>query len=350
MGPAAAGPFSLHDPAWLLAALLLPALLWLRQRRAQPVWVVPFASAWSGRAPLPRSRWPELLVGAGLLLLVAALARPERVEERQDVRREGYDLVLAVDLSGSMLAEDQERDGARVNRLQALKPVLEAFTARRESDRIGVVTFGGRAYTLAPLTFDHGWLRRQIARLRVGLVEDGTALGDALALAVARLGQAERSEAGRRKGGFVILLTDGANNMGQLAPGEAAGLAAAKGIPVYTIGSGRSGLVPMPVFDAGGRKVGYRRVQSDLDEEALREIAARTGGRYFRAVDPDTVEAAFAAIDAERKIEFEARRDLRARQGFAWLAWPGLACILSGFGLARPRGARRAARAAAVAP
>jgi Ca-activated chloride channel family protein len=350
MGPAEGGSLFLHDPEWLLAALLLPALAWLRRRRAQPVWVVPFASAWSGRAALPRSRWPELLVGAGLLLLVAALARPQRVEERREERREGYDLVLAVDLSGSMQAEDQESGGVRVNRLQALKPILEAFTARRESDRIGVVTFGGRAYTLAPLTFDHVWLRRQIARLRVGLVEDGTALGDGLALAVARLGQAGREEAGRRQGGFVILLTDGANNTGQVAPREAASLAAARGIPVYTIGSGRSGLVPVPVFDADGRKLGYRRVRSDLDEAALREIATRTGGRYFRAVDPGTVEAAFDAIDAEHKIEFDERRDARAREYFAWLAWPGLACSLLGFGLARAGGASRAERAAEAAP
>jgi Ca-activated chloride channel family protein len=342
MEPSGASGFAFHDPAWLLLALALPAVSWLRQRRAQPVWVVPFASAWSGRTPLPRSRWPELLLGLSLCLLVVALARPQRVEERRLVQREGYDLVLAVDLSGSMRAEDQERDGKRVNRLEALKPILEAFSARREGDRIGVVTFGGRAYTLAPLTFDHDWLRRQIGRLRVGLVEDGTALGDALALAVARLGQAERQEAGRRKGGFVILLTDGANNLGQIAPRDAARLAAAKAIPVYTIGSGRSGLVPMPVFDPAGRKLGYRRVQSDLDEETLQAIAQETGGRYFRAIDPDTVEAAFAAIDAERKIEFEARSDVRAREYFAWAAAPGLACALAGFWLARAGGAARA--------
>jgi Ca-activated chloride channel family protein len=344
MGPAGAGGFAFHDPAWLALALAIPAVAWLRQRRAQMVWVVPFASAWSGRAPVPRSRWPELLLGLGLLLLLLALARPQRVEERRLVHREGYDLVLAVDLSGSMLAEDQERDGKRVNRLQALKPILEAFSARREGDRIGVVTFGGRAYTLAPLTFDHEWLRRQIARLRVGLVEDGTALGDALGLAVARLGQPGQEEAGRRKGGFIILLTDGASNTGQIAPLDAARLAAARGIPVYTIGSGRSGLVPMPVFDGAGRKVGYRRVQSDLDEETLEAIAQQTGARYFRAADPDTVEAAFAAIDAERKIEFEARSDVRAREYFAWAAAPGLLLALAGFWLARAGGAASAAR------
>ena len=335
------------QPAWLWLALALPLAAWLRRRRGHRVLVVPFASQWGGEAG-PRSRLPGALLVLGLALLCLALARPQQLEQRREVKQKGYDIVLAVDLSGSMLAEDYERGGTRMNRLQAIQPIVEAFMARRPSDRIGVVAFGGRAYTLSPLTFDHDWLRRQVSRLRVGLIEDGTAVGDALGLAVSRLeqpGQAERAasrgraefiEPGRRLGGFVVLLTDGANNSGSLSPEQATELAHARGIPVYTIGAGREGPVPMPVFDEANRKIGYERVLSDLDEASLKRIAKATGGRYFRAADAETVDAAFAAIDAERPIEFEAKSRVRAQELYALAAAPGLACCLVAFGLARP--------------
>jgi len=324
------------DPAWLLLLLALPVIAWLRARRGQPVFVIPFVSRWAGREFVPRSRLPLILVNVGLVLLAIALARPQRIEEKRQVHQKGYDIMLAVDLSGSMLAEDYSSGGQRINRLQAIKPIIEAFMARRPSDRIGVVTFGGRAYTLAPLTSDHDWLRRQLARLKVGLIEDGTAVGDALALAVSRLGQADRFEDGHRLGGFVVLLTDGANNSGAIDPKQAADLAKAKGIPVYTIGAGQEGAVPMPVFDEDGHKVGYQRVLSDLDEETLKQIARTTGGKYFRAADSSTIDAAFAAIDRERKIEFDAKSTVRAQELFEYAAWPGLVLLGLGFWLVKP--------------
>jgi len=328
--------WSFATPEWFLLLGLLPLIAWLRARRGQAVLVIPFVSRWSGRDAVPRSRAPIVLVTAGLVLLTIALARPQHVDEKRQVKQNGYDIVLAVDLSGSMLAEDYERDGERSNRLQAIKPIIEAFMARRPSDRIGVVTFGGRAYTLAPLTSDHDWLRRQVGRLKVGLIEDGTAVGDALALAVARLGQPDRIENGQRLGGYVILLTDGASNAGSMDPLQAAELAKAKGIPVYTIGAGQDGPVPMPMFDEDGRKLGYRRVLSDLDEDSLQTIATTTGGRYFRAIDSDTVDAAFAAIDNERKIEFDAKSTIRAHEFYQYAAWPGLGIFGLGFWMARP--------------
>ena len=332
-------PWWLADPVWLWALLLLPAVHAMRRRRGQRALVVPFAARWAGRERVERARWAEALVWLGIALAIVGLARPQRVEERRQVEQRGYDIVLAIDLSASMLAEDYEERGQRMNRLQAIKPIIEAFTERRTGDRIGVVVFAGRAYTLAPLSFDHPWLRRQIARLKVGLVEDGTAVGDALALAVSRLGQARREEGGRRLGGFVILLTDGANNSGSVEPLEAARIAEAKGIPVYTIGAGREGLVPMPVTDEAGRVVAYRRVQSSLDERTLRAIAERTGARYFRAHDADTVEDAFAAIDAARPIEFDAKAHLLADERFGWFVAPGVVCFAVGM-----LGARRRAR------
>lgn len=326
--------WTLGSPAWLLAILALPAIAWLRARRGRPVLVVPFVSQWTGHDVATRSRLPQALVAAGVVLLAVALARPQRVDEQRQVTQEGYDIVLAIDLSGSMLAEDYERDGERINRLQAIKPIIDAFIARRPSDRIGIVPFGGRAYTLAPLTADHDWLHQQVRRLKVGLIEDGTAVGDALSLAVARLAQPHREQDGKRLGGFVILLTDGANNAGAVAPLEAAALAQGKGIPVYTIGAGSDGVVPMPVFDPSGRKLGYREAVSDLDEPTMLAIAEATGGQYFRATDADTVDAAFAAIDRERKISFDAASTRQVDELYAIAAWPGLALIVTGYLLA----------------
>jgi Ca-activated chloride channel family protein len=296
---------------------------------------------------VPRSRLPEVLVVAGLVVLAVALARPQHTDERRQVRQEGYDIVLAIDLSGSMLAEDYERGGERINRLQAIKPIIDAFIARRPSDRIGIVTFAGRAYTLAPLTSDHDWLHRQVTRLKVGLIEDGTAIGDGLSLALARLNQSERVADGHRLGGFAILLTDGANNAGSIEPLQAAEVAKSKGIPVYTIAAGQSGLVPMPVFDESGRKLGYQNMVSDVDVPTLRAMASETGGRFFRATDSDTIDKAFAAIDRERKIEFDAKANLNIQEFYAWAAWPGVALLMTGFFFARRS---RALECGALAP
>src|SRR3954469_5996809 len=210
--------YTLHSPWWLLTLLILPLLVWVRGRRGAPVLIVPFAAAWHRPSIIPTSRWPAAFAMTGLVLLVIALARPQIVEDKREVKQQGYDLMLAIDLSGSMLAEDYERGGERINRLQAIKPVIQAFINQRTSDRIGLVVFSGRAYTLAPLTFDHEWLTRQVERLKIGMIEDGTAMCDGLGVALTRLEQAKREEGARRKGAFFVLMTDGANNRGLLTP------------------------------------------------------------------------------------------------------------------------------------
>ncbi len=311
------------DPLWLLALAGAPVILWLRRRRSIAFWVIPFAGEWAGRGAARFSRWPAVLAGAGLVLLVAALARPQQRTKRIGARSQGYDLMLAVDLSGSMLTEDYRRDDRPINRLEAIKPVLKAFTDRRPDDRIGVVIFAGRAYTLSPLTTDHAWLSRQIDQLQIGRIEEGTAIGDGLALSLMRLERMERvgqSGGPPRLGAFIVLLTDGANNHGALTPPEAAQLARLSGVPVYALGIGHSGKVSVPILDDRGRKQGYRKEESDLDEGALHRIAEATGGRYFRADETGTIEAAFAAIDAARKNEFQSRAYYVTTELFPWLA------------------------------
>lgn len=329
--------YTLHDPLWFLALLALPLAMWLRGRRRVPVLLVPFAAAWHRPSLAAASRWPTGLAVTGLILLVAALARPQRVEDKHEVRSEGYDIVLAIDLSSSMLAEDYERGGDRINRLQAIKPIIQAFIEKRPSDRIGVVLFSGRAYTMAPLTTDHDWLASQLERVKIGLIEDGTAIGDGLGVALTRLEQAKRETSGKRQGAFIVLLTDGANNRGALSPTQAAELAKSRNIPIYTIGAGKDGIVPFPVFDDKGNKVGYRRMMSDLDEGALRELAEFTGGKFFRAFDTGTAESAFKAIDRAQKIEFQAKSFLLTTELFPWVAVPALALLLAAALLARPR-------------
>jgi Ca-activated chloride channel family protein len=326
---------ALHDPLWLLALAALPLIAWLRGRRRVPVLLVPFAAAWHRPSLTAPARWPVTLAFAGLAALILALARPQRVEDKREVRSEGYDIVLAIDLSTSMLAEDFERDGERVNRLQAIKPVIQAFIERRTADRIGIVLFSGRAYTMAPLTFDHDWLARQLARMRIGMIEDGTAIGDGLGVALTRLEQAKRDRAGRRIGAFIVLMTDGANNRGSLQPLQAAEIAKSRGIPVYTIGSGKEGYVPYPIIEEG-RKVGYRRMFSDLDEGVLRAIADATGGKFFRVADTGTIESAFKAIDRAQKIEFQAKSYLVTTELFWWFAVPGLVALAVAAAITRP--------------
>ena len=314
---------------WLLAVLVVPLAVWLRWRRGVPALIVPFAAAWWRPVLVPATRLPAILMAAGLVLLVFALARPQKMEIRSEVRQEGYDLILAVDLSGSMLAEDYEEGGARLNRLQAIKPVIKAFINDRPNDRIGLVVFAGRAYTLAPLTADHAWLARQTERLKIGLMEDGTAIGDGLGVALTRLEQSKNDRTTKRPSAFIVLLTDGSNNRGTLKPAQAAEIAKTRGITVYTVGAGKAGSAPYPIFDETGKVMGYRRILADLDEDALRDIAKTTGGAYFRADNTETIAAAFKAIDGAKKIRFETKTQ-RARDFFPWIVGGSLGLFLTG--------------------
>ncbi len=340
----------LHDPIWLLALLALPIVAWLRSRRQVPVLLVPFAAAWHRRSLTAPSRWPIIAGFGGLALLIVALARPQRVEDKREVHSEGYDIILCVDVSGSMLDEEGPRPGEYPNRLQTIKPIIQSFIERRPRDRIGLVLFGRKAYTLAPLTFDHEWISKQLARVKVGMVDpDGTVIGDGLGTSLARLQQEERTRNGHRMGAFIVLLTDGGESidpnthapLSLLPPLDAARIAQAKHLPIYTIGVGRDGWVWVPVQVNGGTRY-TQRFSRDVDPALLKEIADETGGNFYRAEDRDTIEKAFNAIDRAQKIEFQAKSYLVTTELFWWLAIPGFAALLAGAIAARPRSTTQA--------
>jgi Ca-activated chloride channel family protein len=259
---------------------------------------------------------------AGLALLAGALARPQLGRDETRVHREGVDIIVALDISGSMLAEDFTLEDKRASRLAAVKAVVSDFIKARPDDRIGLVLFAGRPYTQSPLTLDHGWLDQNLGRAEVGLIEDGTAVGSAVATAVNRL----RASTAPSK--FVVLLTDGQSNAGRVSPRTAADAAAALGIKVYTIGAGTRGVAPYPATDLFGNKV-YRPMPVDIDEKTLEEIAQTTKARYFRATDTDSLREIYAEIDRAEKAPFEAPQFLDWRELYPWLAWPALVALLA---------------------
>ena len=248
-----------------------------------------------------RSRWsflPWVLRALVLVSLLIALAGPRKLLAQTKLPGEGIDIVLALDVSGSMSAEDYVIDGHRISRLDIIKSTVENFIKQRTNDRLGLTVFGSQAYTLCPLTMDHEWLLENLHQVRVGVIQDATAIGSGIATSLLRL---KKSKAKTR---IIVLLTDGANNSGTIQPLDAAKMAKALGIKVYTIGAGTTGLVPFPVTDEFGNKH-YEQAQFDFDEDTLKKIAAMTGGEYFRAADTDSLRSCYADIDKLEKTKIE---------------------------------------------
>jgi Ca-activated chloride channel homolog len=312
-------------PYLLLLLLAIPLLAWLRGGRGQHAALL-YSSVQlvRGIMGVSRSNSSRILLQLRWLalgLFIVALARPQWAEGETAITASGIDIVVAVDLSGSMAAEDFELRGARVNRLVIAKDVLERFVDRRPADRIGLVAFAGRAYLAAPLTLDHDFLRQNIQRLELGAVEDGTAIGSALMASLNRLRDLES------KSKVVILMTDGQNNAGRVPPLTAADVAQTLGVKVYTIGVGTRGTAPMPQVDVYGRR-GYREVPVDIDEETLQAVSDKTGGRYFRADSSDTLTRIYEEIDQFEKTEVEFSRYERYQELFSWFVLAGLAVVL----------------------
>jgi Ca-activated chloride channel family protein len=308
--------FRFEEPLFLWAALLGPLVLataWLREKNGKAV-VFPGAARLVGSAPGLRARLrylPITLGALGLMLASAALARPQQGSQRENVTSEGVDIVVALDVSGSMAAEDfQPR-----NRLAVAKEVVSEFVQRRRSDRIGLVIFAGKSLTKSPPTTDAAVLLRQLDDVRLETLPDGTAIGSGLATSLTRL---RRSKAKSR---VIVLVTDGANNAGEIDPVTAADLARALEVRVYTVCVGRGGRVPMPVRveDPLTGRVSVRTMPVDveIDEPLLQEIAQKTGGEFFRATDPESLRRIFERIDELEKTEIKLATYRRYRELFA---------------------------------
>jgi Ca-activated chloride channel family protein len=278
---------------WLLA--LLPLLLLYHGRvgvgPALRYSTVSIAGRLGDRAKLRPGAVRLLLRLGTLTLLVLALARPQLGNSTTDIEASGIDILLAVDVSGSMEAMDFNLDGKQATRLQAVQKVVDTFVGERPNDRIGLLAFGGRPYLVSPLTLDHNWLGKRLESLQIGMTEDGTAIGSAIGTGVNRL----RDRKAKSK--ILILLTDGINNAGRIPPLAAAEAAQALGIKVYTIGAGTRGEAPVPVQDHFGHK---RMVMArvDIDEQTLTKVAEITGGRYWRATDTRSLQEIYGEINA----------------------------------------------------
>ncbi|MBE6200570.1 MAG: VWA domain-containing protein [Rikenellaceae bacterium] len=281
-----------------LAALVVPMVGYYIWRDRQGGATVTLSSV-EGLKGAPRTLryWlrhlPVVLRCAVIILLAVALARPQSSEQGSTTTVEGIDIVLALDVSGTMLAADFQP-----NRLVAAKDVAAKFIADRPNDRIGLVVFAGESYTQSPLTTDRASLQTLLARVEFGTIEDGTAIGMGLATAVNRLRDSEA------KSKVVILLTDGVNNAGQVAPMSAAEIAAEYGIRVYTIGVGKQGYAPYPVYDSWGN-LRYQQAKVEIDEQTLTDIAAKTGGEYFRATDKGSLYEVYERINKLEKSRIE---------------------------------------------
>ncbi len=248
---------------------------------------------------------------AASCFVVIALARPQVLINESEVKTEGIDIVLAVDCSTSMLAEDFKLNGIRKNRIDVTKDVIEDFVRMRQNDRLALVAFAGEAYTVCPLTLDHDWLLENIKRVKAGMLEDGTAIGMGITVSLSRLKES------LAKSKIIILLTDGRNNAGRVSPETAAQAAKALNIKIYTIGAGSKGPVPYPFQNIFG-KIIYRSIEVDIDENALIEIAGSTEAKYFRAVDTESLRKIYQEIDKLEKAPFKEKGYQQYRELFSF--------------------------------
>jgi Ca-activated chloride channel homolog len=290
------------DPAILLNLLWVPlfALLLLRMKK-DPTIKFSSKELIEGLKPTFRVRFRNVVVvlrSIAVALFIIALARPESVLENSKTVSEGVDIALVIDTSTSMLAEDFRVGVQRVNRFDVVKEVVKEFIKKRKDDRVGMVAFAARAYTVCPLTTDYAWLNENLDRVKVGMIEDGTAIGSSIASACNRL------RTSKTKSKIIILLTDGVNNAGTISPLMAAEAAKALKIKIYTIGVGTKGLVPYPFKDVYGRTV-YQKIPIEMDEAMLKKIAEMTGARYYLATDTETLRKIYDDISRLEKSNIE---------------------------------------------
>lgn len=305
---------------WLLVipALMLVHYIYIELSGRRPHLRVPDVKFWKagGRSVLGVIRHlPFLLRTIALVMIIIAIARPRSSTKMDKIDTEGIDIVLAMDVSTSMLARDFTPD-----RISAAKDIAIEFISQRPSDRMGIVVFAGESYTQCPLTTDRATLINLMKEIETGLIEDGTAIGNGLATAVARM---QNSDAKSR---VVILLTDGVNNSGEITPQTAADIAKTYGIRVYTIGVGANGTAPYPVMTPWG--VQMQNVEVEIDENLLKNIAETTGGRYFRATDNTKLSEIYSEINKMEKARTTIDSFPIYKELFTGFALIALACLL----------------------
>jgi Ca-activated chloride channel homolog len=304
-------------PILLLGLLPIPVLAWAAWRHARQAAPGLHYSATADAAALPATLWtmlrglPTILLLVALTLGLIALARPQERDVTVERSAEGIDIVLVLDISTSMTAED-----FYPNRFEAAKVVASDFIDGRVSDRIGLVVFAAQAYTQAPLTLDYPFLKRMLSEVRMGVIEDGTAIGTSIATATARLRDSEATSK------VIILLTDGQNNRGEIDPTTAAEVAEALGVKIYAVGVGGEG-----GRTSGGLFGRFLQIP-EVDEESLREVAQKTGGRYFRATDAAALRSIYDSISELEKTEVEETTYVDVEERYGWFLWPAVGLLL----------------------
>jgi Ca-activated chloride channel family protein len=324
----------LLQPEWLWLLALLPIVMLWRGRRG-PVAAIEFSDVGLVRDIARASRgrvggivWLLPLVAAVLMIL--GLARPQRGHSRTEVTANGIDIVLGLDISGSMQALDFEIGNQRVNRIEVVKSVVSKFIEERPNDRIALIAFAASPNLISPLTLDHDWLQQNLERVTTGMGDDGTAIGSAIAAGVNRL----RTTPAKSK--VMILLTDGINNTGKISPLNAAEAAKAMGVKVYTIAVGVRGKAPMPMKDEAGN-MHLIMTKVDVDEKTLQTIAEETGGMFYRATDTDSLQKIYEQINRLEKSAQTVQKFEHYEELYSWLLIPSLVILGFGFLLQQTR-------------
>jgi Ca-activated chloride channel family protein len=309
---------SFAEPLYLWLLVLVPGMVAFyifRQQRTYASLQMPGLQPFDKTKTTFRNYLRHILFAlraAAITLLIIVLARPQKTDKFQNVTTEGIDIILTLDISGSMLARD-----FRPDRLEASKNVATEFISGRPYDRMGLVVFSGESFTQCPLTTDHAVLVNLMREIQSGMIEDGTAIGNGLATSINRIKDSEA------KSKVIILLTDGVNNRGEIAPATAADIAKTYGIRVYTIGVGSQSMAPYPVQTPYGLQ--YQNMPVEIDEAILKEIASKTGGRYFRATDNDKLVQVYAEIDKMEKSKIDVRQFTRKEEKFLF---PGIIAFI----------------------
>jgi Ca-activated chloride channel family protein len=317
-------------PWLLLLLLLIPLIAYLRGKSgANAALIFSSTSTLAALGKRSASRAGQILrtlLLGGLALLIVALARPQLGKTLNQVEASGIDIMLVLDVSGSMLIKDFTIGGDQATRLDAIREVTRKFIEGRPNDRIGIIAFAGRPYVVSPMTLDHDWLMQNLERVRIGLVEDGTAIGSAMAAASNRLNDKHS------KSRALVLLTDGENNSGKIPPNTAAEAVKALKIHLYAIGAGINGIAPAPIFSSRGPvtdmegNIQYQRQPVQFNEAGLREVAKIADGQFYRATDTKSLEAIYRDIDKMEKSTVSVKKYQQYRDLFPL-------CIMSGCGL-----------------